>query len=301
MQSTEYPDLQWIPPKSWTNANRTKVQLIVVHDTEGDSDAQSAEDGAAYNARRTDGTSAHYFHDNTSSVHCVRTEDIAHTARTQGNKRGIHHEACARASWTKAQWLSPSYGRPMLERMAKQCARDAEKWDIPVRKLTVAQVAADVEGFCGHVEITKAFPQDNGTHTDPGPNFPWPEFLAMVQDFLDGDDMDWSDSPWNADYSAAVALQRAYLNSTNILTGVNALTNAVGKVLANVVADDGERDAILAEIEQSRTQLTEAIGQVDEALLAKLGDPATSDEQGAALIEQLLAARPGVLAILKQP
>jgi hypothetical protein len=180
-QSPEYPDLKWVVPKSWTNANRTSVQLIVIHDTEGSSHGQSAEDGAAYDARRTDGTSAHYFVDNNSVVQCVRTEDQAHTARAQGNRRGIQYELCARASWSKAKWMDPAYGLPMLQRAAGQCARDARKWGIPVRRLTPPQVDAGVKGFCGHADITKAFPEDRGTHTDPGANFPWDEFINMVK------------------------------------------------------------------------------------------------------------------------
>ena len=180
-RSAEYPDLVWVPPRSWTNANRTAVQLVVIHDTEGSAHAQSAEDGARYNQVRTDGTSAHYFHDNNSTVQCVRTEDVAHTARRQGNLRGVHHELCARAAWPRAKWLAPEYGRPMLERAARQAARDCRKWNIPARKLTVAQVASGVKGICSHHDITRAFPQDNGTHTDPGPNFPWDVFIALVQ------------------------------------------------------------------------------------------------------------------------
>lgn len=176
-QSPEYPDLKWMPPRSWTDANRTAVQLVVIHTTEGSAHAQSAEDGAAYDQRRTDGTSTHYFHDSNSTVQCVRTADQAHTARTQGNRRGIHHELCGR---TTIDW-SGTYAQAMLRQAAKQCARDAKKWDIPVRKLTAAQVADGVKGFCGHVEITKAFPADRGTHTDPGPNFPWPQFLDLVR------------------------------------------------------------------------------------------------------------------------
>jgi len=186
-QSPEYPDLRWMPSKSWTNANRTAVQLIVIHTTEGSSRGESAEDGAAYDQRRTDGTSTHYFHDNDSTVQCVRTEDQAHAARTQGNRRGIQHELCGRAG--SLDWQSP-YAQAMLARAAKQAARDAKKWGIPVRHLSVAQVADGAKGFCGHVDVTRAFPQDNGTHTDPGPNFPWSEFLDMVRDELNPQEAD---------------------------------------------------------------------------------------------------------------
>jgi N-acetylmuramoyl-L-alanine amidase-like protein len=180
-QSPEYPDLRWVPPKSWTNSNRTYVQFIVIHDTEGSSHAESAEDGAAYDARRTDGTSTHYFVDNTSIVQCVRTNDTAHAARAQGNRRGIQYELCARASWSKSKWLDPAYGLPMLKRAAAQVARDCKGWKIPIRKITAAQAAKGEEGILGHGDVTKAFPQDNGDHTDPGPNFPWSEFIEFVK------------------------------------------------------------------------------------------------------------------------
>jgi hypothetical protein len=185
-QSTEYPDLKWMPPASWTNANRTSVQLVVIHTTEGSEGSTSAEDGAAYDQRRTDGTSTHFFHDSDSTVQCVRTEDIAHAARHQGNLRGIQHELCGSAYQGSAGWAD-AVSQGTLRQAARQCARDARKWGIPVRKLTVAQVADGVKGFCGHVEITYAFPQDNGTHTDPGPTFPWSQFLDMVRAELEGD------------------------------------------------------------------------------------------------------------------
>ena len=197
-QSPEYPDLAWMPPRSWTAANRSSVQLVVIHTTEGSAQAESAEDGAAYDQRRTDGTSTHYFHDSNSTVQCVRTADQAHAARTQGNRRGIQHELCTRAG--SADWNN-AYHTAMLRRAAKQAARDARKWGIPVRHLSVAQVADGVKGFCGHADITAAFPQDNGTHTDPGTGFPWSRFLDMVRaelnpteglmTTLDNDDRAW--------------------------------------------------------------------------------------------------------------
>ena len=205
-QSPEYPTLKWVPPRSWTNANRSSVQLIVIHDTEGSSHAQSAEDGAAYDARRTDGTSAHYFVDNTSIVQCVRTEDQAHTARTQGNRRGIHYELCAKASWSRTKWLDPSYGLPMLKLAAAQVAKDCKKWNIPIRKVSASQAADGVKGICGHADITKAFPQDKGTHTDPGSSFPWTEFVAMVQTAADPpkETKEWSDMATKEETKAAL-------------------------------------------------------------------------------------------------
>jgi N-acetyl-anhydromuramyl-L-alanine amidase AmpD len=254
-QSPEYPDLKWVPPKSWTDANRTAVQLVVIHTTEGSAHAQSAEDGAAYNQRRTDGTSAHYFHDSDSTVHCVRTADQAHTARRQGNRRGIHHELCGRAGWSEATWQG-DYQQAMLRRAAKQCARDARKWNIPVRHLTVAQVAAGEKGFCGHWDITRAFPQDAGTHTDPGQAFPWSQFLGLVRAELEEDDM-----PTAKEVVDELLVKRTFKNPYDGRTmtygdmleyapsrgQVEALTNqvtALGQSLAAAIQALAARDAV---------------------------------------------------------
>lgn len=187
-QSPEYPDLAWMPPASWTDANRTVVQLIVIHTTEGGARGTAAEDGAAYDRRREDGTSTHYFTDNNSTVQCVRTTDQAHAARAQGNRRGIQYELCTKSG--SATW-GDAYHQAMLRLVAKQAARDAKKWGIPVRHCSAAEVADGLKGFCGHADITKAFPQDKGTHTDPGTGFPWSLFLDMVRAELNQeDDMD---------------------------------------------------------------------------------------------------------------
>jgi N-acetyl-anhydromuramyl-L-alanine amidase AmpD len=205
-QSSEYPDLKWMPPKSYTEASRKSVQLVVIHDTEGSEAPTSAEDGASYDQRRTDQTSTHFFHDQNSTVQCVSTADIAHAARYEGNRRGIQHELCGKASQGAAGWADAA-SMGTLRQAAKQVARDCKKWGIPVRKLTAQQVADGVKGICGHADVTKAFPKDGGDHTDPGPTFPWSQFIGLVQAALtpaqEEDDMDQTtfnklmDAWWN--------------------------------------------------------------------------------------------------------
>ena len=178
-KSSEHPDLEFRSPRSWTRGRLRPVSVIVIHTTEGHEHTRAAEDGAAYDGRRTDGTSAHYFVDPDSAVQCVLTKDTAHTARRRGNQIGIQYELCGKAGQTKVQWNDPA-STAILRRAAKIAARDAKRYGIPVRRLTPGDVRAGRKGFCGHVDITKAFPEDRGTHTDPGQYFPWTLFLGLV-------------------------------------------------------------------------------------------------------------------------
>lgn len=175
-QSKEYPDLRWMPPRAWSSGRATgQPSVVVIHTTEGSAHGTSAEDGAAYDQRRTDGTSAHYYVDSNSIIQCVRTGDRANTARAEGNKRGIHYELCGRAY--QIDWAG-TYAQAMLKLAAKQVARDCKKYGIPVRHLTVAQLKAGSKGLVGHIDISNAWRQSD--HTDPGPRFPWSQFLGYV-------------------------------------------------------------------------------------------------------------------------
>lgn len=264
VQSSEYPDLTWVTPESWTNANRTAVQLVIIHTTEGSSHEGSAEDGAAYDAHREDGTSTHYFHDSNTTVQCVRTEDQAHAARAQGNRRGIQHELCARAAWSAGQWASV-YAQRMLQLAAKQAARDCRKWNIPVRKLTAAEVAQGTRGLCGHVDITRAFPADGGTHTDPGGSFPWTGFIGMVRLELAAliteeeeksmpSASEIASAVWNAD-----VIPNPWATPTNpYVTAANGVFNAAAarKDLGALATEVGELREELAAV---NTQLSEVL------------------------------------------
>ena len=199
MTSSDYAaGVTWAgPPRSYTTGRKTPVRLSVIHTTEGHAGADAAEVGPVIDKNRTDGTSTHCFHDNNSSTQEVLRKDTAHAAFFHGNTLGIQHENCGTATWTAAQWQG-DYQQAMLRRCAAAVADDCRTYGLEPRRLSVAEVrrayygpAPYPKGICGHADITAAFPEDGGTHWDPGPNFPWTQFIGMVKEFLSGagDDM----------------------------------------------------------------------------------------------------------------
>ncbi len=183
-KSTEFPQYEFRSPKSFTRGrvSSSYPDVIVIHVTDGSEGRTSAEDGAAYDARRTDGTSTHFFVDQDSTIQCVLTTDEAHAARTHGNDRGIQIEVCGRASQTAAQWADAASAGAVEQaaRLGVAIRKKYGKSRFPLINLTPSQLRAGQNGFCEHKDFTLAYPEDHGTHTDPGPNFPWAKLFLRI-------------------------------------------------------------------------------------------------------------------------
>lgn len=181
MQSQEYPDLQFVEPAAWgSGRDGYSVQYIVVHYTAGSEGPTAALDGAAYDQRRTDGTSTHYFVDRSRVVQCVYTWNRANACYRYGNRMGIQYELCG-TQQTRAQWLDAA-SDATLWNAARQMARDCKKYGIPVRKITPSQMLAGWKGIVGHADVTLAY--GLGDHMDPGAEFPYDVLLERIQSFL---------------------------------------------------------------------------------------------------------------------
>lgn len=170
------------PPKSFTRGRKAGQPTVVfIHTTEGSEGRTSAENGATYDARRTDGTSTHFFVDQDSVVQCVLTTDEAHAARAHGNDVGIQIEVCGRAGQTPAQWADAA-SAGTIEQLARLCVKLRAKYPgrFPLVNLTPAQLRAGGHGFAEHYDATRAWPEDHGTHTDPGPAFPWALLFSKI-------------------------------------------------------------------------------------------------------------------------
>lgn len=174
------------------NSN-TPITRLVIHATCPDvgypsaSKAGRAVSTAEYFASTSRSASAHYVCDVSATVQCLSEETIGYHAPPNSHSIGI--EICAdggsRASFEKAshaysreQWLSPQVW-PAVERAAILARGICHRHRIPVRKLTAAQVKSGMSGICGHDNVSDAFRQSD--HDDPGPYFPWNEFIAAIQ------------------------------------------------------------------------------------------------------------------------
>lgn len=180
--SNDHPGLPFVQAKGYTRGRPDGQPLwVVIHDMEASEYSGRAESTAAYFANPGDGrsVSSHYCVDDNSVVQCVDLDDVAWTVGNRpGNNRGINWELSGFARQTRNEWLD-AFGVAMFNQMAPIVRSDAKRFNIPLRKLTVAELKSFTPGITSHNDLGVAF---GGTdHTDPGPNFPWDYFINVMK------------------------------------------------------------------------------------------------------------------------
>lgn len=171
-------------------AHRTKIRLVVIHtmeSAEGINTARAVAEwfakpnpapGAPRDARlHSPMASAHLCIDAHEVWECVDERDVAYAA-PGANYDGFHIEHAGRANQTAEQWAD-EYSLAALALSAARAADVARRYSVPVVRLSVAEVLDGRFGFTGHHEISLAY--HKSTHTDPGPHFPWDDYLALVR------------------------------------------------------------------------------------------------------------------------
>jgi N-acetyl-anhydromuramyl-L-alanine amidase AmpD len=179
--SPDHPDLPFVEAKYYAaGRGGRRVLWVVIHDMEAGESRARAENTAEYFRTMSDGrfVSSHYTADVDSIVQCVPLKDTAFcVGNTPGNSQGIQWELSGFASQTRAQWLD-EFGMGMFRRVAPYIRADAERFGIPLRRCTVADLKAFRPGVTSHNDLRLAF--GGTTHTDPGPNFPWDVFMDII-------------------------------------------------------------------------------------------------------------------------
>lgn len=167
-----------IQARHYTPTSGRQIDLVVLHDMEAPEKPTTAENVARWfageNAPRA---SAHWCHDNDSSVRCVEDRDVAWHA-PGANHNGLGHELAGYARQSRAEWLD-GFSSAMLERqVAPQVRRDCDRYGIPRRFVGPADLVRGVRGITIHRYVSEAF--HRSTHWDTGYHFPEGEFLEMV-------------------------------------------------------------------------------------------------------------------------
>jgi N-acetyl-anhydromuramyl-L-alanine amidase AmpD len=184
---SEYPAGAWYGSARWFTRGRAGYapRFVVIHYTAGSETRTAAEDGAAYDRRRVDKVSTHYFVDRDSVVQEVLHADQAYAAFTWGNRFGLQIELCGTAQ-TRDQWFDEA-SAPTLRNAARLTAWLCQRYGLQPRRLTPGEMIQTRDrwpdgprGIVGHVDVTRAYGQ--GDHTDPGVGFPWFDFLRMVNE-----------------------------------------------------------------------------------------------------------------------
>lgn len=189
MASGEIDGTTWLGPARWYTSGRDgkAIRFVVIHYTAGAEGRTAAEDGAAYDKRRPDKVSTHFFADQDSVVQEVRLADQAYAAFGKGNRLGVQIEICGTLQ-TRAGWLDP-VSDATITNAARVTAELCKRYGLEPRRLSLPEVSAawnnfpnGPRGIVGHVDCTVAYGQ--GDHIDPGPEFPWDVFLGRVQNFM---------------------------------------------------------------------------------------------------------------------
>lgn len=157
------------------------VRLVVIHVNEGPDSEGGARSVAHYCQldRSQRGGSVGGYHELVDDHEVIiggHDGDIVNGA-SGANQDGYHICIIGAAEQTAAQWADP-YSTAAWNLAAQRAQEACKRFGLPLTQLVTQQVKDGLKGICGHVNVSQAY--GLSTHTDPGPNFPWTQFMAAV-------------------------------------------------------------------------------------------------------------------------
>lgn len=156
----------------------SNIQAIFVHTTENALSA-SAQSVAKWQADSQSG-SYHVLVQRDGATLRENTDNwMAWSAGPTANWRGLHISCVARARMSRAEWLRED---KMLRSVANQIAVWSRRYNIPLVRISAAEVRHGKRGVCGHSEASAAWRESD--HTDPGNGFPFDVVLAYARAIL---------------------------------------------------------------------------------------------------------------------
>lgn len=166
------------------------IRYLVVHCTqqavEDPAKPLSARGVAKYFAGEDSGGSTQLV---VSDLDCYRTlpDWLVPWGAPPLNETGVHVEICGRAEWSKARWLLHALA---IRRAAYKSALRCHKYDVPLVLIRDPAVLREKGthpkkgggGVTDHATVARAFHESD--HTDPGPNFPWGLYMALLRRYV---------------------------------------------------------------------------------------------------------------------
>jgi N-acetyl-anhydromuramyl-L-alanine amidase AmpD len=177
--------VDWRPTPNVTPAVGRRLRAIVIHTAECGEVSGAAESLADWGAGPNRPKASWHFAVDCDSI--TQSVDVLNVAwhATSVNPQTIGIEHAGKAAQTLAEWRDP-YSAAMLELSARLVAVLCERYVIPVTRPSLVDIQKGWEisralplGIIGHWDVTRAI-QGSGNHTDPGPGFPWDDYLARV-------------------------------------------------------------------------------------------------------------------------
>ena len=182
------------------SARTQRVRLVVMHVNVGPDTHAGAVSVAKYCQTIEGGY--HEIVDDVQYVTTARDNEVVNGA-AGANADGYHICMIGDANQTPAEWHD-AFSVCTWTRAAQRAHEACARLGVPMRLLSAAEVASGQSGICGHVHVSQAFRKSD--HTDPGPNFPWAEFIAQVAAQEDND--------MNADQDARLKRIEAAVNKS---------------------------------------------------------------------------------------
>jgi peptidoglycan hydrolase-like protein with peptidoglycan-binding domain len=190
--------------------------LVVLHDEEFPLSDTSAE-VIARNvfSKANAGGCAQYVVDSNSEQHPCAEADLSWNAPPNMTTIGIERDGYA--SWSRKAWRQPK-AQMTTCRVAARTAEILGRRHLPVRFNEVADLKAagptGAKGVTTHNNRSKAFGQSD--HTDPGPQFPIAEFMALVRRAF----------AWFRDHESITAFQDSHGLKSDGVVGEKTLNKA---------------------------------------------------------------------------
>ena len=168
--------MNFMPAANFTPANRTRVDLIVLHSAEAPEKPGTARAVARWFQREDVKASAHYSVDADETIMCVPEGSIAWGA-PGANANGLQIEMAGYAGQNASQWAD-AYSCATITRTVDLCVELCRRWSIPAVLIGPSLLLERGRGITTHAFVSRAF--HRSTHTDPGPYFPLEHLILRV-------------------------------------------------------------------------------------------------------------------------